>query len=275
MQQPSTSPVFEFDAIGTRWWCEALDTSTISDELQRKTLQLCDEFNRAYSRFRDDSLIGQLNTNKVLPHPPQELCDIFALCHELYIASDGAFNISIGGVLHAQGYGSRKFSAATQPDFWQHTALSTAEIRIPQNATVDIDGIGKGWLIDKIVALFHTHGLHEFIVNGGGDMFIAAKNPVEIALENPSEPTKILRSIKITGGFAASSQHKRTWQDNGHERAHIIDPRINNTAKSGAHGVFVNAATATIADALATILLIRPKLHEQLAQRYNVQILIV
>ena len=95
MQQPSTSPVFEFDAIGTRWWCEMLDASMISDDLQRKTLQLCDEFNRAYSRFRDDSLIGQLNANKVLPHPPQELCDMFALCHELYIASDGVFNISM------------------------------------------------------------------------------------------------------------------------------------------------------------------------------------
>lgn len=267
-------PIFEFEAIGTRWWCEAL-TGAIDDTLQNATLALCDTFNRAYSRFRDDSLIWQLNTEKHLSNPPQELLDMFALCRELYEASDGAFNISIGGVLHAQGYGKRTFGAQVVPNFWDTTTVSAHEIRIPDNATVDIDGIGKGWLIDRIAALFREHGLTEFIINGGGDMFISSPTPIPIALEDPSDPSNILRSVDVTGGFAASSQTKRTWQDSDTTRAHIIDPSTNSTAINNVRGVFVNAPTATIADACATILLVRPDLHATLSKHYDLKILIV
>lgn len=200
---------------------------------------------------------------------------MFALCRELYTASNGAFNISIGGVLHAQGYGKRTFGAQVVPNFWDTTTVSAHEIRIPDNATVDIDGIGKGWLIDRIVALFREHGLTEFIINGGGDMFIASPQPITIALEDPTDPSKILRSIAITGGFAASSQIKRTWRDGDATRAHIIDPATNTAAVGSVRGTFVSAPTATIADAMATILLIRPDLSETLSSCYNLDVLIV
>lgn len=273
MPQPKP-PIFEFEAIGTRWWCEAL-TGDIDDSLRKATYKLCDAFNRAYSRFRDDSLIGQLNTHKQLAHPPRELLDMLALCRELYDVSDGAFNVSIGGVLHAQGYGNRKFGARSLSDFWDKADVNANRIQIPDDATIAIDGIGKGWLIDQIAVLFREHGVTEFIINGGGDMFIASPTPIPIALEDPSDPSNILRSVDVTGGFAASSQTKRTWQDSDTTRAHIIDPSTNSTAINNVRGVFVNAPTATIADACATILLVRPDLHETLSKRYGLKVLIV
>ncbi|HTK39464.1 MAG TPA: FAD:protein FMN transferase [Patescibacteria group bacterium] len=265
--------LFEFDAIGTHWWCESL-SKPISDDLQREIIQYCDQFDQAYSRFIDSSYIGILNTAKTLSSPPAELLQLFAFAKELYDVSNGAFDITVGGTLHAQGYGSRALGSQVCSDFWERAGFTREQITIPHDAVVDFGGFGKGWLIDALVAIFRAHGHSRFIINGGGDMFVEHTKPVHIALEDPADPSVSLGTIALTGGFASSSQQKREWYTaDGQRKAHIIDPVTNDMAEPAVSTVFVQAPSALIADAMATILFLRPELHSALIARYDIRVL--
>ena len=266
--------IFEFDAIGTHWWCESL-AAPISATLSDAWVATARQFDQDYSRFIESSLVSTLNRSKSLTNPPHELITMLELARELFEVSDGAFDISVGGTLHAQGYGSRRYAASVVPDFWDHTIITHDRIEIPHDAVIDLGGLGKGWLIDRLAQLAEQYGLTKYIINGGGDMYIAAPAPIPIALEDPAHPDTFLTSIEVLGGFAASSQAKRQWQDGTATKAHIVDPRTNDTAVSPIQGSFVQAPTATIADAMATILLLRPDLRQSLTWRYDLKVMLV
>ena len=75
------------------------------------------------------------------------------------------------------------------------------------------------------------------IVDASGDMFMVGipggldKWPVE--LEDPLQPDHSLVSLKVgPGAVATSTVTKRTWNQAGIKRHHIIDPRTNEPAVS-------------------------------------------
>lgn len=271
---PQLNTLFEFDAIGTHWWCESLDTA-IDTGLQQALFAEAARFDVAYSRFKDDSLIMQLADAGELHHPPAELVDMLNFAKELHTVSNGAFDIGVGNILHKQGYGSRAHGSEIDHALWRHIEIHPDVVRIPKGIVLDLGGFGKGWLIDLSVDLFRAHGHTQFIINGGGDMYIDATEPIEIALEDPEDASKFLTKIAITGGFAASGQGKRRWTDGDTERAHIIDPKTGETARSVVRGTFVQAPTARLADAMATILFLQPDLYDALRERYQLKALVV
>lgn len=111
--------LFEFDAIGTHWWCESLEDNCVFDnKLATALLQRAAQFDADYTRFADTGYIGQLNKTGVVHHAPKELIDMLAFAKELYEASEGAFNISVGGALHAAGYGAPQRTARIWVNPW-------------------------------------------------------------------------------------------------------------------------------------------------------------
>jgi thiamine biosynthesis lipoprotein len=121
-----------------------------------------------------------------------------------------------------------------------------------------------------------THGVQYFLINGGGDLYVDAPEPVEFALENPFDSTRAVGQTRIkTGALAASSSLKRTWQHRGVHHHHIIDPKTEESSKSDVVASFVRAGSALIADTVATIVMIRPSLEKSLKRRYNLQTILV
>lgn len=266
--------LFAFDAIGTRWWCENLDGGEIPASARRGILGRADEFNRAYTRFDDSSLVGQLNRGLAVTDPPAELIRLLKFSEQLYHDSDGAFNISVGGELHRTGYGSRERAARIWKNPWSAITYDENKVSIPSDMTIDFGGIGKGWLIDSFAVILERHGIHHFIINGGGDMLVRSKTPVDIALEHPFDSTRQVGSTRLTSGaLAVSGNSKRTWEHDGKTYGHLVDPAEINAAQPAA--VYVKAPTATIADAMATILFLRPALKPKLTKKYDLNVVVL
>lgn len=268
---------YEFDAIGTHWWCEALDDSSVfTADIINGITQICDEFDRRYSRFKEDSLVGKLYGTGELLDAPEEMRRMLSFAHELYDVTEGVFDIGVGATLHGLGYGSRKYAGTSPKNIWHEISYTTKKISAPQGVMLDFGGQGKGWLIDRIVELLRSEGFQQFIVNGGGDMYIASKEPIKIALEDPEKPGKYWgEALLMNEALAGSSTTKRTWTHNGMRHHHIIDPVLQSAAESGVKGTFVKASTATVADALATVLIVRPQLREKLEGYYGVQTIVI
>ena len=267
--------MYEFDAIGTHWWCEILGSDgSFPDALKRIIQDECEKFDKAYSRFRDDSLVMKLYQTGELLHPPKELIDMLAFAKEMYEVTDGAFDITVGNTLHHLGYGKRKFGNELPEDFWNTLSYSPESVTIPPGIMLDFGGFGKGWLIDRIAEIMRAHGIAEYIVNGGGDLYVESDTIREIALEDPHQPGIRYGSTSISrGALAASSTQLRRWEHEGVRYHHIIDPRTKLPTHS-VTGSFVKADRAILADAIATALIVNPSLESHIKQHYSLDVII-
>lgn len=274
--QPPNQSVFEFDTIGSRFWVEDLTGRPLPYTVQEQVLAYVNGFDTAYSRFKPDSLVSQLATNGVLAGPPQELLDMLTLGKQLYEATHGVFNLTVGAALSELGYGSKHTGDQLLPNPWEVIQWNEKEVTVPKGLVLDFGGLGKGWLIDKIAEMLRQNGVERFIVNGGGDLYVQNTHPIEFALEDPLLDRKVLQTVHIQrGALAGSNVLKRSWDNNGVHKHHIINPATGDSSESGVVASYVLAQSAVIADSMATVLIIDPTLKGGLEQQFELKTLLI
>lgn len=276
---PQPSKIIEFNGLGSYWECEILDADFPVEkyfEIRQILTERLQEFSKNYSRFDEKSLISRLNRSHQINNPPTEMVEMFEFARKMFNETDGIFNISVGGELNSMGYGSKKQSAKVQSDFWNNVIIENSKIITPPDSVIDFGGFGKGWLIDDFVQILIQNEIHNFIVNGGGDLYVHSDKPIEINLEHPFNSTMSVGQTKITdGAMAASSIIKRTWIDDGVRHHHIINPTTGDSADSEIIATFVKADSAKIADVMATVLIIKPELNEILSESHNLKTILL
>ncbi len=273
---PKSSVHIEFDGLGTRWWVEILDADVFPAAIATLVTDTTKLFDDTYSRFKASSLVGQLNEHKRLVRPPKELLDMFEFAKKMHSATDGAFDISVGGTLQRLGYGDTGTASRVYPDFWNEVKLNRDEIVIPGESAVDFGGFGKGWLLDKLAVLLEQNGCPQYLINGGGDIVLSSTEPIELGLEHPYDSEKVIGTTKITrGALAVSSTVKRRWNVGGNTHHHIIDPLQDSSSDSPVISVYVRGQTSLITDTLATVVLIRPEMVGRLKKQFGIEVIIV
>ena len=246
------------EKLGTIWWFEFFDVNKQEDSsVEQDIVAIIDEFEDNYSRFKQSSLISQLNTRGVVTNPPQELADMLDVAVRAYRETRGVFNIAVGGYLENIGYNQtysfEKKDESPVPDLDQVLVYNQNEIRISPGTKLDVGGFGKGYLIDKIAHfLQHTRTIEHFLINGGGDMYASSNGgePITIGLQDPQTLHTVGTTTLVHQGFASSSPHLRAWTDQyGDNHDHLVS--MNNIEKKS---TYVVAPSATEADIWATAL---------------------
>jgi thiamine biosynthesis lipoprotein len=272
----SRRSTYEFDAIGSRFWLERLDGGLFSAEIRNVIDAYVALFDRRYSRFRDDSLVAELFETGRIAQPPEEMLRMLDFAKDMYVVTEGVFDLTVAGALSDLGYGPHKHSAVPRTDLWDVLSYFSEEITCPTGVMLDFGGFGKGWLIDEIAQIMRDHGATQFIVNGGGDLFVQSDTPVEFALEDPFEPDTVYKTVSLTtGALAGSNVLKRAWSTEKGPKHHIIDPRTGDSSQSQVVASYVITHRALIADTLATIVIIRPELKDTLARAYDAHIILI
>jgi thiamine biosynthesis lipoprotein len=143
---------------------------------------------------------------------------------------------------------------------WRDVQLDAASrlISMPAGCGIDLGGIGKGWAVDRMAKMLATPSL----VNGGGDIYAAGRPPDDTAwrvgIADPFAPERDLLVLRVSGrGVATSSSLRRRWRVGDAVLHHIIDPRTGRPSSSDAVQVTVVTSTATQADYLAKVTLLR------------------
>jgi FAD:protein FMN transferase len=113
-------------------------------------------------------------------------------------------------------------------------------VRVAPGAGIDLGGIAKGWMADRVVRLLGPNA----VANLGGDLMAIGRGPKgEGWPVGVAGATLLLRDQ----GAATSSVRRRRWG----ELHHLIDPRTGLPAKTGLEEVSVVAASGFEAEVIA------------------------
>lgn len=225
---------FDFFGIGTGWFVD-IDVSSIplQNSISNNVIKIVKVFEDNYSRFKDSSLIGKLNKEKSLKNPPLELIQMIKMAQGLKDLTQGSFDVMVGKRLSDSGYDkdlSFKNTNSSHSNLTSQNAknklvsFSNEQIVVQENGLMDLGGIGKGFLIDKVSNYLQSEQVKNFTVNAGGDIFCKSENFNKFYLENPFDNSQAIGEIDLkNGGIACSSSSKRNWKSGTRQFHHLID----------------------------------------------------
>lgn len=258
--------IWRFEAIGTRWEVET-DTD-LPAPTRTAVAALIDDFDRTWSRFRDDSAVARLarDGGRLASADAGPMLDAY---RGLAAVTGGAINPLIGDSLAALGYDARYSLVAGEalpaPVDWEQALRWTrddATLQAP--ATIDVGALGKGRLVDLVLAaLGDIPG--GVVVDAGGDLAVRGR-PVRVGLEHPFDTTRAIGVATIRDqALCASATNRRAWGDGLH---HVLDARTGRPVATWA-ATWAIASDAMTADAVATALFFDE--GPSLARRWGVE----
>lgn len=249
---------FAFEAIGTHWQIDISDALTPEGEA-RVLSAIRDriaQFDKDYSRFRDDSLVMEMSRKAGEYRLPDDAQPMFDLYRDLYLVTHGAMTPLIGQVLVDAGYDaaySLKSKELHPPPAWDDALeYEYPRLTVKRPAILDVGAAGKGYLIDLVAQVIQSFGIRSFCVDAGGDILQKDTNgvPLRIGLEHPEHAEQVIGVASIANqSLCGSAGNRRTWG----KYHHIIDPRTLESPRE-ILAVWTVAPTALIADALTTCL---------------------
>ena len=134
------------------------------------------------------------------------------------------------------------------------STAGTAFINRP-NVRIHLGGIGKGFAIDRAVAMFKARGLTDFMIQFGGDLYVSGTDrgkPWKLAIADPRGRHDPFATLQITDGtFSTSGDYERFFIKDGKRYHHLIDPDFGEPAM-GCRSVTIVANRAVMADVLST-----------------------
>jgi thiamine biosynthesis lipoprotein len=242
-------------------------------DLASRALDVIDALEAQMTVYRDDSEVSRLNATAHLG-PVAVEPGLFALLERAVVLSketQGAYDVTAGALSEAWGFvrGPRRVPETDVLDDarartgWQHLKLD------PENRTIAFDlagirlnlgSIGKGYAIDRAVAVLREHWFPTTaLVHGGQSSLYALGSPPgrfgdrwEVALRNPFLPESPLGVLRLRNrGLGTSGSAFQKFEIDGKVYGHILDPRTGEPA-TGPASVTALAPSAAVADALST-----------------------
>ena len=245
-----------------------------------------DRLEHLLSVWKDGSDVVRLNRNAGVT-PVAVSADTLAVLREAHdgsVLTRGKFDITFGALSDIWRFDhdqdnvvpdrqlietrlTRVDYRAVQADGTARTAFITRP-----NVRVHLGGIGKGYAIDRAVIMLRSAGFADFMIQAGGDLYVAGHNggaPWKLAIADPRGAHEPFATLQMTDGtFSTSGDYERFFMKDGKRYHHLIDPDFGEPA-FGCRSVTIVANRAVLGDVLSTgVFILGPtdgmKLIEQL-----------
>ena len=110
---------------------------------------------------------------------------------------------------------------------------------------LDLGGIAKGWIADRIRDFWRAYGVRAGIINLGGNILLVGDSPKRasgqwtVGIQDPKKPRgKNISSVMVSACSAVTSgTYERYLIVDGHKYHHLIDPRTGYPVETDLAGV--------------------------------------
>lgn len=247
------SHTWRFEAIGVPW--EIATAEPLSEVSQSHIAAEIERFDADWSRFREDSVVTQLAAGQLTSAELLDARTMLELYARLSDSTAAAVHPLVGDALSSLGY-DRHYSlqpaehSAPVADWRSMLSWAGSHVSLVEPATIDVGALGKGRLVDRVLALVPEEA-GNCVVDASGDLAVRGGEAVRVGLEHPLYTDRVIGVASVRdAAVAASASNRRVWGDGLH---HVIDGRTGQPTRA-IMATWVIAPEAMVADALATAL---------------------
>ena len=221
------------------------------------------------SRYRRESAVGRLNRAGRLDAPPRALVEVLTLADQVSRRSAGAFDVTIGPLidLHVDAFrtsgmppAEREIDRVLARVDYRGLDVDGERVELAEPGMgVSLDGIAKGFIVDRTVGHLVAGGAERVLVDAGGDMASGGGgigvDPWTVGVQHPRSGEDLVGRVRLDGAsIATSGDYLRHFTP---DRRHhdILDPRTGRSPDRVSSATVV-ASSAARADALSTAALV-------------------
>src|SRR5438105_2073784 len=198
----------------------------------------------AHEAQSDVSRISRAAPGSCVPVDPWTY-EVLTRAKALHLASDGLFACAGGPVLMRSGLLPCHAPAVPEGSLDDLELLPDGRVRVRRAVALTLDGIAKGYAVDRAVHALLDAGVAAGAVNAGGDLRLFGERAEPVHVRDPCAPGRFICIGELRNAAVASSAGA------------MVDPR-SMTLRSAARGVTVIAEDCATADALTKPCLVAP-----------------
>lgn len=239
-----------------------------NEKILEECFGLADELEKKLSLSIDESDISKINNNA--PEFVNVSIDTISLLEKAIFyseLSDGIFDVTMGNVISMwdfTGEGKvpdleelkKKSSYAN----YKNIEINKDSVRLLEpDSSIDLGGIAKGYIADKMREFLMDKGIESAIINLGGNVDIIGTKPdgsdFNVGIQNPKseESDAIVLMNAKDMSIVTSGTYQRYFEIDGIRYHHILDKKTGMPIQNGISSVTIITEHSVDADALSTV----------------------
>lgn len=227
----------------------------------------CGRYERLLSRTVEGSDVWNINHANGAPvEVSDDTIEILETARQVSELSGGAFDVSIAPVSTLWDFTS---GAAVLPDAdavaraaekvdYTKIAMDGHRVTLPAGMMIDLGGIAKGYIADRVKQYLEGRGVTSAILSFGGNIVAIGTKPDgtawRVGIQDIDQPTGayMLVSLNTGGSTVTSGIYERGFELDGVYYHHILDPATGWPVQNELASVTIFSQSSLWGDALAT-----------------------
>jgi len=297
--EPEKQPLrLQGQIFGTFWLATFPDdwSEEQAEQLEEGIIKELEAVNQSMSTYIEDSELNQLNRHPLgeWMQVSDELFEVLRVSQEVAKASQGAFDVTLGGLVNLWSFGpearveqlpeTEKLEARLAETGYQHLELNaeTQSVRRLKDFYIDLSGVAKGFAVDQVGRWLQAQGVENYLVNIGGDLIVGGERkpgqPWRIGVEVPDGTIQQAHHILplVDSSIATSGDYRNYYEIDGRRLSHTISPFTGWPIDHNLASVTVDHPENAYADAWATAsMVLGVEQSLEVANREGVKLLMI
>lgn len=239
-------------------------------KLKKEVDSLLHNFDMSLSTYEPNSIISQINQGKNV-ELDKYFKQMYYKAKEVTEKSDGAFDITVGPLINAYGFGYDEaetvIDSSLIDSLLQYVGMDKVKIEmdylVKENVNIKLSGnaIAQGQSVDIIAEHFESKGINNYMIEIGGELKVKGLKygaKWRVGIDKPIEGNNIageeLQTIlEITDkAMATSGNYRRFYIKDGKKYSHSINPKTGYPSYQNILSATILADDCMTADAYAT-----------------------
>lgn len=249
----------------------------IEDIAEKATLIMRD-YEERLSFFKENSEISKVNRNAAKGFTKVSLDTFEILKNSTYYSklTNGIFDITIAPLVEEWEINSNNPKVLSEKKVKELKTLVDYEdvilnennlsvMLLRENQKIDLGGIAKGYIADKIIEFYKENNINSAIINIGGNIKVLGKKDHDslwsVGIYEPKKHSeKCICSIEVEDkSVVTSGAYERAFIYKDELYCHILNPKTGYPIKSDLKSITVVSSESIDGDALSTPLFIMGK----------------
>lgn len=232
-------------------------------------MDMCESYEQLFSTHIETSEVSEIN--RAAGHPvtvSSETAELISLGCRYGELSGGKFDITIAPAstlwdFHNKDHpvipDTEELAQAVSHIDYQCVQVDGCTVTLSDpEARIDLGGIAKGYIADRIKEYLESEGIEHALINLGGNMLAVGGREdgtdFRIGIQKPfSETGTVMASVSVSDRSVVSSgNYERYFEQDGVLYHHILDPDTGYPADTGLYQVTILSDSSADGDALST-----------------------